>query len=130
MDCRISSLKKDLHSILNASEENIEVIQAKAAYVEERIKQLEQIRHTKIRDNLATKYRLESEHSVNPGSMQTKRDAHEIPYKLYDYPLLRQTHRGILNAPLRWQILRAHTTKTFRLIIWPTMSWNRNMKRY
>ena len=37
----------------------LEEIQAKAAYVEERIKQLEQ--HTEIRDNLAPKYRLENE---------------------------------------------------------------------
>ena len=61
MDHRISSLKKDLYSILNNSEDSIIKIQAKAAYVEERIKQLELIRHTKIRDNLAAKHKLESE---------------------------------------------------------------------
>ena len=61
MDHRISSLKKDLRSILNSSEDSIIEIQTKAAYVEERIKQLELIRHTKIRDNVAAKYKLESE---------------------------------------------------------------------
>ena len=48
-------------SILNSSEDSIIKIQTKAAYVEERIKQLELIRHTKIRDNVAAKYKLESE---------------------------------------------------------------------
>ena len=61
MDHQISSLKKDLCSILNSSEDSIIEIQTKAAYVEERIKQLELIRHTKIRDNVAVKYKLESE---------------------------------------------------------------------
>ena len=61
MDIRILNLKKDLHSTLNNSEDSTTDIQAKAAYIEERIKQLELIRHTKIRDNLATRGRLESE---------------------------------------------------------------------
>jgi hypothetical protein len=61
MDVRISNLKKDLHSILNNPEDSTVEIQTKAAYVEERIKQLELMRHTKIRDNLAAKSRMENE---------------------------------------------------------------------
>ena len=61
MEACIKSLKEKLQSTLNDTQEPLEVIQAKAAQVEERIKHLESIRHTKIRDNVAAKCRLESE---------------------------------------------------------------------
>ena len=61
MDARIASLKKDLRTTLNSAQEPLEEIQAKAAYVEEKIKTLEAQRHMKIRDNLAAKCRLENE---------------------------------------------------------------------
>jgi vacuolar-type H+-ATPase subunit E/Vma4 len=61
MDRQIACLKNDLNRILNDPQDSIEEIQAKAAYVEERIKQLEVRRHTKVRDNIAAKFRLEGE---------------------------------------------------------------------
>ena len=61
MEAHIKSLKVKLRDTLNDTQEPLEVIQAKAAQVEEKIKHFESIRHTKIRDNVAAKYRLESE---------------------------------------------------------------------
>ena len=61
MDAQITNLKKDLRTTLNNTQDTLEEIQAKAAHVEERIKQLETLRHKKIRDNLAAKCRLENE---------------------------------------------------------------------
>jgi hypothetical protein len=61
MDARITALKETLRTTLNNTQDSLESIQAKAALVEERIKYLESVRHTKIRDNLAAKCRLENE---------------------------------------------------------------------
>ena len=41
MDAQIGNLKKDLCTVLNSTQESLEEIQAKAAYIEEKIRQLE-----------------------------------------------------------------------------------------
>jgi len=61
MEAQITGLKEELRATLNNTQDSLKEIQAKASYVEERIKQLEAWRHTKTRDNLAAKCRLENE---------------------------------------------------------------------
>ena len=85
MDQRIVNLKKDLHTTLNNSEDSIVEIQVKAAFLEERIKQLEQIRHTKVRDNLAAKNRLENE---TLSKMRIRKGTPVTPSKLCGCPPL------------------------------------------
>ena len=75
MEAQIKSLKEKLRGTLNDTQEPLEVIQAKAAQVEERIKHLESIRHTKIRDNVAAKCRLESE-TMSKSWINANKDRH------------------------------------------------------
>jgi hypothetical protein len=93
MNARIGNLKKDLRTVLNSTQESLEEIQAKAAYIEEKIKQLEALQHTKIRDNLAAKCRLENETIsklwINANKEKTPRDtikALRIPESPADQP--------------------------------------------
>ena len=62
LDARIETSKEQLKTVLNSQGQlPLDEIQATAAAIEERIRQLEILRHTKVRDNLAARSKLENE---------------------------------------------------------------------
>ena len=94
LDSYITKFKEQKDQILNDSMISLEEKQALATIIEEKIKDLERKRHTKVRDNLATKNAIEGEtlskYWIQINKEKRPRDTMEqlrIPNTLNDTPL-------------------------------------------